>query len=632
MEALGVNNNTQMQFPIDKKVYYSFLNTPYDSVQISQNHSNKKQDQKENNEFKQVANIIDPKKNYKRISAKIAGIAGASALIGGLILVSVLRGKSGSSEKLTNLLQKLRGQAYNLREESSHTARIKYGINTRITSLLEGGLNTWTNTDQLKNLLLDKKLMPKLGILKKPIYWTVDVFRNGAKLWAGKKYNNSIKDAKKLQELAPDLMNAVQGQNNFISNKEIVRLNKKFPGLDLRTGETRAQVIKKLIDKITLDTEEFGGKANFQVRQQKVDKRLEKVVDDYSRKFHIFSDSKGDGGIIETFKQAANTIKTSKNRIISREDQKAFEETKKEVYGTKELISRNINDNYGKNMELLKQVENHIIEASKGNGKIKVKYTTNYSDIIRNLEREMKHYKESRTSAGIIARKGAIKNYEEQAVNFIEAINKGDFSPEEKTQIIEKLNNSIRTIENDDQKGMVQELRDLLKCTDENGVNTIKRDHNDLYTSFKNKTDKLSKSINKAAKFESDNLFYRFMDLKLGGGDFEIITLAIPVGAGLHQISKTKDHDEKVSKTIRKSAVIGGGILGWALSSVVLCLSGGTSLLFGLMFGFTADKVGESIDNKFWSKGRDWKAIHKQQKLAEKRTQKEQQKQKTQVL
>lgn len=598
MEVSGVNTNTA-RFNIDKKVYYSFLETPLDSVQISPQNSEQK-DKSQDNGMKEVADLLNPKKNYKRLVTTIAGIAGASVLILGLTVAALFRGKSGMSEKMGNFLQKQRGKIYSLQAESSAWADIRLKIRTKLVAFFDKGLTTWVNAEQFRNRLIDQKIIKKIGILNRPTEWVITKFKNAAIKTSKARYQKCVEKARKFQELLPGL-------------KEI--------------APEKAALIEESINEIVKKTENLLN--NFDKRQKEIDDILEKIAKEYDRQHELLS--KGKSGIIETVKsifQDTKSIATSGDNITSRKNLEELKAKKAELYRLKEEISRNVKDNYERNIELLKHVENHIIEASKNNKTLEKKYIHYFSDHIRNLENIMKSYKDAETKVGENYRIRHIKTFISGSQEFLKSIEENGYNSDGKLDpVITYLKEAINRITDDkdlilnkyktnnikDEKGLVEKLRMHLKIYDEKtGRNTAKAKNEHLYNQFKKATDELSKSLNSAVEFESDNLAFRKMDLKLGGGNFEVLGLSIPIGLGAYSVAKANSSDERVSKGIRTGSVIGGGLIGWVTSGVVMCLSAGTAILVGVGAGLVGDQIGKYVDNRFWSKGRDWDAVKKQ--------------------
>ncbi|MDD3013496.1 MAG: hypothetical protein PHC34_07330 [Candidatus Gastranaerophilales bacterium] len=615
MEVSGVDNKNTIRFNIDKKVYYSFLNTPLDKVQISSQNSEQK-DNVQNKDMKEVADLLDPKKNYKRLAAKIAGIAGASVLIGGLTIAALFRGKSGMARKMGNLLQRFRGEAYNLQNETSFWAKIRYHFKTKVVNMLEKGLNTWVNIDQFKNRFLDKKIVENMGIFNRPIKWTVTKFENAAKARSMKLYKDCDKKLENFKQVLGKFKEVIKnGYNDSISENEIKRLNENFKELDLglQKEDTRADVIEKIGHAVDIQIKKLTNKNEFEKRQKLVNNILEKLSENFDTEFKLISDK---SGFLESFKhgwQAVKKLSKSGDELLSRKNLQEFEKANKATYGEKEKITRNVKNNYEINMQFLKQVESCIEKASKGNENLRKRYTNDFSNHIRQLENTMKSYKDAENKAGENYRKKYIETFNCGANSFIESIQTSGYNSDGKLNpAIENLEEAMNRIGKGDKKGLLEELRIFSKCYGEESGNKIKDENLQLYTEFKKVVDELSDSINKAVNFETNNLTFRNMDLKLGGGNFELIGLSIPVGIGAYNIAQADSHDERVSKGIRTGSVIGGGLAGWIFSSVTMCWSAGLAIMFGLGSGLASDKVGKFIDNKFWSKGRDWDAVKKQ--------------------
>lgn len=622
MEITGSNlNNNSARSGINNKIYSPFLYAPSDKVEITGQNSSKSDQTEDKSLHEEVKDVIDPKKNYKRLSVKIAGTAGAGVLLGGLALLTIFKGKSGFfNEKLGNYVQKLRGQAFSLQNETSLRAKINYHFKTGIVKLFDNGLNSWVNFDQLKNTYIDQKIIKKTP-LRSPFEWVCNKFKYYAQKNSLNKYNQSVKEAKKLESLSADLKNAIkQAGMDDIKDKNKIRQLIKDYGLEINENSSRTEVIDAIIKKIVENTENLAKKENFDNRQKQVEEVLqEHILNPYLEEFKMLSKDKNltsFNGIKESIYEVTDDAKKltkSSEGIISRRNQEVRNFHKDAVYKEKELISRTIEDNCKEASTLIQEAENNLMAIAKNDQKLLALYTSKYKSDLRYIEEAMKSYKNARTSAGKLAREQNKQIFEK----YIETLktelkenhgNKAD-------DIINVLDKAKNRVVESDKKGLLEELREIMKCSDNNACNSIKMDNQDLYNKFKRTTAAFSNKLNKAVNFETDNLFFRQMDLKLGGGNFEIFGFSVPVALGAYNVLKTDDHEERVSKGIRTGSVIGGGLLGWFTSGVVLCLSAGNALVLSLGAGIVADKIGKFIDNKFWSKGKDWDAINKQKKL-----------------
>jgi hypothetical protein len=615
MEISGLNNKNATRLGINNQIYYPFLSTSTDKVEISGQTK-----QSEDQPLEDVKNLIDPKKNYQRLSVKIAGTAGAGVLLAGLAFLTIFKGKSGFlNERLGNYIQRLRGQTFNLQHETSLKAKINYHLKTGLVKIIDNGLNSWVNFDQLKNVYIDQKIIQK-SPLQRPFNWATGQFKHYAQKTNLRKYNQSVKEAKNLEKLLPDLKNAVKQANmdNFGDKIKLRQLVQDYPDLNINENSSRSEVIEAIIKEIARKTDNLANSENFIARQKAVEDNLsEKILHPYMDEFKMLSDKNVSiSGIKETIHGAANDVKKlsqSREDIISRRNKEVRNITKDKVYIEKEKITRTIADNCQEASVFIKEAEDNIRAVAKNDPNLFNLYTSQYENNLRNIEETMKFYKNAKTSSGKITRE-----YNKQA--FIKNIEnlKAELTQYNNNQLedtIKLLDNAKDRIVESDKKGLLEELREVMKCSDNGTCNSLKINHSSLYNSFKRTTAALSNKLNKAANFETDNLFFRQMDLTLGGGNFEIFGLSAPIAFGVHSVLKTDDSDERVSKGIRTGSVIGGGLAGWFTSGVILCLSAGNSMMFSLGSGLIADKIGKFIDNKFWSKGKDWDEINKQKKI-----------------
>lgn len=624
MEISGVNNKNLVKFQIDKKVYHPFLSTPLDKVEIN----SQDPEQKENaqgNELQQVKELLDPRKNYKKLAAKIAGIAGGSLLVLGLGIVALTRGKSGMSEKIAARLQKMRGQTYELEKETSLLAQTRYKFKTKVVNLVQNGLNVWVNSEWFKNYLLSQKLIKNIKFIDTPVQWVVDKFGIAIRNKSFNNYKKCSKEVDKLVSLFPEMQKVIKNKhNNRVANEVILRLNKNH-GLNLKYGETRAQVAEKLIKAISDKNIQLTSENAFKNRQRKLDEILVDLAKSYKDNFKSFSEQ---GGIKKFFKKGgsdnlkklcSSLIEDTKTLLKSGKDLQArvtpemnkIKAEKKELYRIKEALSRNIEDNYNRNIELLRKLENNIIETAEGNTKLQLKYNNIVSKDIRDLEKLMKSYKSAEANIAGKSRENYAQIFVKQSEELIKKLEKSEFNKDGQLKDgIECLKESSNRIIKDD-PGLLEEFRMLLNLYDDNGVNLIKKDNPELYHKVKVTANNIAKKSKEAVNFEADNVTFRHMDLKLGGGHFEVLGLSTPMAFGIYSFTKGDSHEERVSNGIRSGTVIGGALAGWVISGIVLGLSAGAAIGFSLGAGLIFDRVGKFIDNTFWSHGRDYKAERK---------------------
>ena len=153
------------------------------------------------------------------------------------------------------------------------------------------------------------------------------------------------------------------------------------------------------------------------------------------------------------------------------------------------------------------------------------------------------------------------------------------------TKIAEQFRQSITELPKS-QPGKLQVLLSLYK----NELNA--KDYKKLEDSVNNAI----KSLNKSTQLETDNLFDKMRDLKIGSAPTDMVTLLTTfatVGIGL---SKAKDDDERASAAL-KFGIPAIGTVMTSMYGTLKMFSAGQSLIFGAITGLIINKIGEAADN-----------------------------------
>lgn len=110
------------------------------------------------------------------------------------------------------------------------------------------------------------------------------------------------------------------------------------------------------------------------------------------------------------------------------------------------------------------------------------------------------------------------------------------------------------------------------------------------------KTYKTADALEKSVDLETDKMFDKVRDLKIGSAPKDVLALSIPLGAVGYGLSKADTTDEKVSVTIKYGIPIIGAIAITMYCTIGL-VAAGPSLLIGLLSGLAINQVGDGVDN-----------------------------------
>jgi len=108
--------------------------------------------------------------------------------------------------------------------------------------------------------------------------------------------------------------------------------------------------------------------------------------------------------------------------------------------------------------------------------------------------------------------------------------------------------------------------------------------------------DDFKKSLNKAVRFESDNLLLRLRDLALGAAPVEFLSLFTPLPFLAGAMHKAENNEEKTEIAIKAGVPILGGMLGWAYATSKV-YNGVQSIAFGLGSSLAFSVLGNIIDH-----------------------------------
>lgn len=160
------------------------------------------------------------------------------------------------------------------------------------------------------------------------------------------------------------------------------------------------------------------------------------------------------------------------------------------------------------------------------------------------------------------------------------------YNNETKMQASETLDKFNKALINDDKEGEIQEIMDIYK----------KHLSKDDYAKLKKKVDKTLKSLNHSVDLETDKLFDKIRDLKLGSAPHDVLAFLASLGLMGYGVSKADSKDQKMSVTLKYGIPAVGAVAITTLCTVGLIASG-PSLLIGFVSGLVMNKLGVVADN-----------------------------------
>lgn len=113
----------------------------------------------------------------------------------------------------------------------------------------------------------------------------------------------------------------------------------------------------------------------------------------------------------------------------------------------------------------------------------------------------------------------------------------------------------------------------------------------------------------KAVKFEKVNLSGRLLDIAIGPVPLlETTSLAIPGVVLAHEMVTADNKQERISNALIYTPTIVGG-LGATVYALQKGIFGFNAMLFGMVSGYIFNRLGTFVDNKYYSKGREFNTV-----------------------
>lgn len=116
------------------------------------------------------------------------------------------------------------------------------------------------------------------------------------------------------------------------------------------------------------------------------------------------------------------------------------------------------------------------------------------------------------------------------------------------------------------------------------------------YKSVEKSVDKSLKTFDKAINMETDKLFDKVRDFKIGSAPKDTLAILASFGVVGWGLTKAENNEERISSALRYGIPAIGAVLTTVLCTVGL-IAGGPSLIIGLFSGLGINKLGVVIDN-----------------------------------
>lgn len=212
---------------------------------------------------------------------------------------------------------------------------------------------------------------------------------------------------------------------------------------------------------------------------------------------------------------------------------------------------------------------------------------TEVRSIIKRIAIRLKSYKQGINDNKLREQEASLKfNITEDLKQLDNVLKK---SPHYKKSTVEGVSEHIQTQINRFENHKRGEINQIMKLYKEHLPTA---DYEELIKIAYDTTNSLDKSID----METNKMFEKIRDLKIGSAPKDVLLLLIPIISVGHGINKAETTDEKISVGIKYGVPIAG-----AIAITMVCtfglISAGPSLLIGALSGLALNQIGVEVDS-----------------------------------
>lgn len=366
----------------------------------------------------------------------------------------------------------------------------------------------------------------------------------------------------KLQPFFQNTVKSATFRKYQAADKAAIELQKTLAEIALKNPQAKS-FLGNYGDDIVDSVAKLSKRTAFEGRTKDLNKQLEKAVVEYKNEIQEMIDN-------PAISKTANKLL---NRTISLDIAKTkLHSHNLNIHNLKKVVTLTTKERIGTLNTLLREI-------SYGT---KVKLDTN---LVNNLSKTIADYSKQANPAT------------ESALNAVlEEVTKKISDPKIRNLVL-----NAKTAISGSTPGLAEELLTSAGRAFENGNMTAEE-----YKLLTGQINNLRNSVNKAVTFEKENLAGRFLDINIGPVPFlETISLGVPVVALAVDCHNSENKQERNSKLIQYAPTIAGGSMGWLYASLK-GFFGFKALMFSLVSGYAFNKLGIMIDDKFYSKGKEF--------------------------
>lgn len=280
----------------------------------------------------------------------------------------------------------------------------------------------------------------------------------------------------------------------------------------------------------------------------------------------------------EMYKHPITFIKTKlKSGIFLAEEkaEKAKIDNIEEIDDLKELITFSVYDNLHKMKRLVKTLD-RIVNYSDHNSQ---KYLEKIKVHLKSYEKalEVGGSKHNLPNKNIVA---------EDLNNLANELSNSNLYNDELKQKAVRQINKLAEANKFEKMGDVQKMMKVLK------PNISEKEYKEL----KKYVNRALGSLNHSVDLETDKLFDKIRDFKLGSAPHDVLAFIASLGVMGVGVAKADDEDQRISVAL-KYGIPAVGAVGIAILCTVGLVASGPSLLIGAASGLVINKIGEAVDD-----------------------------------
>ena len=548
----------------------------------------------------------EPEKKHadKSLIAKISAITGGGILLVGLGAVYAIKSKKFDKvlEQLTKSLKDI-----NTKDTLSIIDKARKVVYTQTANAIKSVVNISSNMSIAKDVMIAsamKNAGSQHAFLPKFVKKTTKLFTDLAVWSVKKRYQGVQKQFNRVDIIAEQFAKSLEKGYLDVKTEsgKSVRVYLNSIGVD---GKKRAEEIRNICSQIKGTVNNFVDDYH-KTRISDIDKGLDQVTanfrDDYLTRGQQVVNAESIKG---KFSKAGEVV-ISEAQSIKADDclKELHDRLKLNLLNQKELISRSTKDNERRAKHLFVQAEKLINRNDLHTGKSSSELNRKF----RSIEDKLNRYAIGDTDGGHTvdeARSYYKKELRSDINRLIEEIKAGNQDTDAVRKTCNCLDRAVQWLECDE-KGQIQNLRDVLKIkspvqTDDfkESQNLLKASNRALYGNLSIEIEALERKLNSACEFESENLLERLRDIKFGAAPAEVVGTILPIPIVFGAIANEKTKEDKVSTAIHSGIPVLGGMATWAYAGILKLLSNPKSMGLSLLTGIALSGITDPIDKKF---------------------------------